>query len=285
MRASRYPPQSVRSPVARLAREVVADDHERGRGRRIPSPAKRVLRHRRRRRRPARPPAPRTRSSASAGPRTISAAGRPSAVRPGRDDRRAQVEQVAEVRVVAERGVGGDRVREHLVDGERRAQRRQHQHVHLLPQPGDLGPQLAQAVLGGEDVDGGVSGAAREDRPDHRQHRARAVGQEVAELGEPLRHPRPLVQQLPGGEERPERRARRALEGALDPAPGRQVGPAHRFVTEELQLGHGRQTDSEADRVGEVAAARPGVGISPVVEPATTSKTPARSEHRASRSG
>ena len=41
-------------------------------------------------------------------------------------------------------------------------------------------------MFGGEDVDGGVSGGAGEDLPDHREHRARVVGHEVAELGEPL---------------------------------------------------------------------------------------------------
>ena len=48
-----------------------------------------------------------------------------------RDRDAEQVEQVAEVRVVAEHRVAVDRARQHLVDGEGGADRGNHQHVHV----------------------------------------------------------------------------------------------------------------------------------------------------------
>ena len=51
-----------------------------------------------------------------------------------------QVEQIAEVGVVAEHRVAVDGPGEHLVDGEGGADGRHDEHVHVLPQPADLAP-------------------------------------------------------------------------------------------------------------------------------------------------
>ena len=55
-----------------------------------------------------------TRSSDPAGASRVTPCGRPAAVKPGRDGRRAQVEQVAERRVVPQHRVARDRVGQHL---------------------------------------------------------------------------------------------------------------------------------------------------------------------------
>ena len=72
-----------------------------------------------------------------------------------------QVEQVAEVRVVAERGVGGDRVGEHLVDGERGADGR---HARARPSRAHSRPTTALSSASRcwarEHVDRGVPRAA-----------------------------------------------------------------------------------------------------------------------------
>ena len=102
------------------------------------------------------------------------------------------------------------------------------------------------------------------------------VGQEVAELGQPLGHPGSLVQQLPRRQERPERRGHRPRERPLDPRPGRQVGVPHRLVAEELQLADvGRPTRRRCGSAGRGAAS--GCRGRARSAPATTSKTVARS--------
>ena len=76
--------------------------------------------------------------------------------------------------------------------------------------------------------------------------RVRLGGKEITELHQPLRHPRPLVEQRPGGQER--------LQRDIDDGGGAgqvlaetQVSAPHRLVAEEFQLSAG----GSPTRIGE----------------------------------
>ena len=144
-------------------------------------------------------------SSLSAVPSSIALYGLPSAVDAERNGDAQQVEQIAEMGVVAEHGVAVDGPGQHLVDGEGGADGRHDEHVHALPQPADLGLEFLQSLQRGERVDGGVLLAAAEDVADHGMDRVRLGGKEVAELDEPLGDPGALVEQRTRGQERLER--------------------------------------------------------------------------------
>ncbi len=78
-----------------------------------------------------------------------------------------QVEEIPEVRVVAQHRVAVDGCGQDLVDGERGADGRYHQHVHVSPNTADGGLELLQRLQCRERVDGGVPVSAREDLAHH----------------------------------------------------------------------------------------------------------------------
>ena len=120
-----------------------------------------------------------------------------------------QIEQISEVRVMAEHRVAVDRPRQHLVDREGGADRGNHQRVHVSPQPADDRLELLEPLQCGERVDRGVLLAAAQDLPDHGMDRLRLGSKEIREFDQPFRHPRPLIQQGSGGQERLQRIRRR----------------------------------------------------------------------------
>ena len=147
---------------------------------------------------------PSTASSARAGPRTIRLAGRPSAVSAGGDGRGAEVEQVAEVGVVAERRCWS-----------RSGRPAPPATVNVVPMVGSTSTSIAGRTAGATSAlssasrywarntsDGVEAGAAADDLLDHGQHVVGWSVEEVAELDQPLGHPGPGVEQLAGGEER-----------------------------------------------------------------------------------
>ena len=113
-----------------------------------------------------------------------------------------QVEQVAEVGVMTKRGVAVDRRRQHLVDGERGADRRYHHHIHLPPERGHQRLELGQPLQRGECVDRRVLLASTQDFPHDGKDGFRLRGKEVPELHQSLGHPWPLIQKRPGSQER-----------------------------------------------------------------------------------
>ena len=191
--------------------------------------------------------------------------------RTGRNGGADQVEQVAEVRVVPQRRVGVDRVGEHLRDRERGADGGDHEHVHPVPEPSDLGLQLLETLERREGVDGGVAVPALEDGADDGVDLVGVLGQELAELDEPLGHPRALVEQSARGQEGCERDLDDvAVLGQA--VPETEVRAVLGLVAEELELVDRRQTDPDPGPgvVRRAAVARPGSASS---RPATTSKT------------
>ena len=141
-------------------------------------------------------------SSASAAPSSIALDGRPSAGHSNRNCDTEQVEQIAEMCVVAQHRVAVDRPRQHLLDGEGGADRGDHKRVHVLPQPTDDRLQFGEPLQCGESVDRGVLLSAAQNVPDHRMNRVRLGGKEVAEFHQPFRNPRTLVEKGAGGQER-----------------------------------------------------------------------------------
>ena len=130
-----------------------------------------------------------------------------------------------------------------------------------LPQPTDDRLEFGEPLQCGERVDRGVLLAAAQDLPDHGMDRVRLGGKEVAEFDQPFRHPRTLVEQGTGGQERFERYVDDGGHAAELLAEG-QVRAAHLVVAEELQLVDGRQPDPDVRAVvARPAPARPRVVV------------------------
>jgi hypothetical protein len=162
---------------------------------------------------------------------------------------------------VPQDGVRADRVGQHLIDGEGGANRRQDEDVRVAPEPPDPRSQFAEPVLGGEHIRRGVTAPALQDGSDHRQHRVRVPGEEIAELCESLGDPRSGVQQGARVQERTERHVDGTAEIPFHPRSRHQVRLPHRAVAEELQFGDIGEPDAEVVNVAGIPSADPAVGV------------------------
>ena len=122
--------------------------------------------------------------------------------RPGRDRHRTEVEQVDAVGERAQTRVRPKRVRLHF--GERVVRRSggRDEHVDVGEGPVRCPPQLGEPVPRPEAVRRVQCPASLDHRPRYRVHGVRVRHHEVTYRRDPLREPRPLVEQPAGGEER-----------------------------------------------------------------------------------
>ncbi len=178
--------------------------------------------------------------------------GTPFCIAARRDRERAQVEEVHEVRVRAERGVERVRFGGDLFERVDRGRGRHDEHRRAREHRQRLGAQVAHPVLRAERVGGGEPPAAVDDRVRDLEQRAGVRLREVADRGRPFGHERIVVEHAGGlvtraHVDRYRRSAERceARDGLLEAALGFRVAAKHALFDRR----HGER-EAFRDRLG-----------------------------------